>query len=312
METQGRVPVDPEATIAQPEQRIGKYLIAETLGKGASGTVCRALDTFSGQEVALKVLDERFFTGEGIGESSRQQFMNEASLAGRLQHPHIASILEASIGEKSGYIAVEYVPGGTLARAIRSGKPRKVEEMIEIAFKCCGALDYAHRQGIIHRDLKPANLMLGRDGTVRVLDFGTAKLVDRPGLTRAGTTLGTATYMPPEQLMGKELVPATDLYALGVTLYELCTGQVPFTAPDTRALVRKIHTEPPVPPTTFASDLPKGLEEVILKALAKKPEERFASARDQTSASSATVPPCACTTWSPTTRSCSRPTGRTT
>ena len=158
---------DVETTIKEPAQRIGKFALIERLGRGSSGTVYKALDTFSGQEVALKVLDESLFTAAGLNESHRQQFMNEASLAGRLQHPHIAAILEAVIDEKSGYIAVEYVPGGDLSHAIQPGSLLKVDEVFEIAFKCCGALDYAHRLGIIHRDIKPANLMLAEGVAVQ-------------------------------------------------------------------------------------------------------------------------------------------------
>ena len=167
-----------ETTIREDTQRIGKFALIERLGRGSSGTVYKALDTFTGQEVALKVLDASLFRSDLINEMSRQQFMNEASLAGRLQHPHIASILEACIDEKSGYIAVEYVPGGDLSRAVMPDELLKVEEVFEIAFKCCGALDYAHRQGIIHRDIKPANLMVAGGSQIKIVDFGAALLTN--------------------------------------------------------------------------------------------------------------------------------------
>ena len=130
-----------EITVREDWQRIGKFALIERLGKGASGTVYKALDTFTGREVALKVLDPNLFGETGMSEVVRQQFMNEASLAGQLQHPHIAAILEASIDEKSGYIAVEYVPGGDLSRAVLPEGLLRIDEVFEIAFKCCGALD---------------------------------------------------------------------------------------------------------------------------------------------------------------------------
>jgi tRNA A-37 threonylcarbamoyl transferase component Bud32 len=278
METQEQAPVDPEATVAEPTLRIGKYLVAETLGKGASGIVYRALDTFSGQEVALKVIDEKFFAGEGMDEGNRQQFMNEASLAGRLQHPHIASILEASIEDKSGYIAVEYVPGGTLARMIKSGTLPEVGEVIEIAFKCCGALDYAHRQGIIHRDLKPANLMLAEGTQVKIVDFGAA-LITNTQLTQI-KDVGSPSYMSPEQVRGDSLTFQSDMFSLGVVLYELLTGQRPFPGESTTEVLFKIVEMAPPAPSEVRDELPRELDGVVMRMLHKSPERRYASWAD--------------------------------
>ena len=282
METQEQVPpqvpMDPDATVAEPTMRIGKYLVADTVGKGASGVVYRALDTFSGQEVALKVLDARFFAGEGIDEGSRQQFMNEASLAGRLQHPHIASILEASIEDKSGYIAVEFVPGGTLARALKSGKPPKLAEVIEIAFKCCGALDYAHRQGIIHRDIKPANLMIAEGTQVKIVDFGAALLTNTQHTQIKD--VGTPAYMSPEQVRGEELSFQSDMFSLGVVMYELLTGHRPFPGESTTEVLFKIAEMAPPPPSEVKDELPRELDGIVMRMLHKQPERRFASWAD--------------------------------
>ena len=267
-----------DTTIREPTLRIGKYAVTDTLGRGASGTVYRALDTFSGQEVALKVLDERFFAGARIDEGTRQQFMNEASLAGQLQHPHICAILEAAIEEKSGYIALEYVPGGTLAAAIKSGRLPKVEEVIEIAFKCCGALDYAHRQGIIHRDLKPANLMLAEGTRVKIVDFGAAQVTNTQ-LTQI-KDVGTPSYMSPEQVRGDSLTFQSDMFALGVVIYELLTGQRPFPGESATEVMFKIVEMAPPSPSELQAGLPRELDGIVMRMLQKSPERRYQSWAD--------------------------------
>src|SRR5712692_8336925 len=157
-------------------QQIGKYQLRRVLGKGASGTVYLALDTFSGADVALKVLDQQVVSSPDFERTITTQFMNEASLAGKLSHPHIAAILDASIGENSGYIAIEYVPGGDLSQYTAHEKLLSPEDAIQIAFKSCGALDYAFRQGIVHRDIKPANIMVVSGTNIKVADFGAAYL----------------------------------------------------------------------------------------------------------------------------------------
>lgn len=267
-----------ETTIKEPTQRFGKFAVVERLGKGSSGTVYKALDTFSGQEVALKVLDENLFTSQGINETSRQQFMNEASLAGRLQHPHIASILEACIDEKSGYIAVEYVPGGDLSRAVEPAGLLKVEEVFEIAFKCCGALDYAHRLGIIHRDLKPANLMVSEGTQIKIVDFGAA-LLSNTAHTQL-QDVGTPSYMSPEQVRGGELSFQSDMFSLGVVLYGLFTGQRPFigeTVP--QLLVNIVEKEPPLP-SEWRPELDREVDRILTRMLRKDADKRYPSWAD--------------------------------
>jgi eukaryotic-like serine/threonine-protein kinase len=267
-----------ETTIREDTQRIGKFALIARLGKGSSGTVYKALDTFSGQEVALKVLDESLFAGAGINELSRQQFMNEASLAGRLQHPHIAAILEACIDEKSGYIAVEYVPGGDLSRAVQPDGLLKIEEVFEIAFKCCGALDYAYRQGIIHRDIKPANLMVSEGTQIKIVDFGAALLTNT-----AHTQIqdvGTPSYMSPEQVRGATLGFESDLFSLGVVLYGLFTGQRPFTGETVaQLLVNIVEQEPPLP-SEWRPDLDREVDRILMRMLHKEPGKRYLSWAD--------------------------------
>ena len=269
---------DDQTTIREDTRRIGKFVLIQRLGKGSSGTVYKALDTFSGDEVALKVLDESLFQGDGINELSRQQFMNEASLAGRLQHPHIASILEACIDEKSGYIAVEYVPGGDLSRAVMPDGLLRIEEVFEIAFKCCGALDYAHRQGIIHRDIKPANLMVSEGTQIKIVDFGAALLTNTQHTQIQD--VGTPSYMSPEQVRGASLSHASDMFSLGVVLYGLFTGQRPFTGETvTQLLVNIVEKDPPLP-SEWRPELDREVDRILMRMLRKDPEKRYASWAD--------------------------------
>jgi len=267
-----------ETTIREEAQRIGKFALMECLGKGSSGTVYKALDTFSGDEVALKVLDASLFQGGGINEMSRQQFMNEASLAGRLQHPHIASILEACIDEQSGYIAVEYVAGGDLSKAVTPGGLLKVEEVFEIAFKCCGALDYAHRLGIIHRDIKPANLMVAEGTAIKIVDFGAA-LLSNTQHTQI-QDVGTPSYMSPEQVRGASLSFQSDMFSLGAVLYGLFTGQRPFVGETvTQLLVNIVEKDPPLP-SESRPELDREVDRIIMRMLHKDPGKRYASWAD--------------------------------
>ena len=263
-----------EITIREDWQRIGKFALMERLGKGASGTVYKALDTFTGVEVALKVLDSDLFGREGMSDVIRQQFMNEASLAGRLSHPHIASILEASIDENSGYIAVEYVPGGDLSRAVLPEGLLRQDEVFEIAFKCCGALDYAYRQGIIHRDIKPANLMRAEGTSIKIVDFGAALLTS--SLNTQLQDVGTPSYMSPEQVRGGEQLSfQSDMFALGVVLYGLFTGARPFNGKAIQELLFNIVEQEPPKPSDLRPELGREIDRIIMRMLRKKPEDRY-------------------------------------
>ena len=258
--------------------QIGKFQLIRVLGKGASATVYLALDTFSGNEVALKVLDPEVVQSPDFDRSMIMQFMTEASLAGKLSHPHIVSILEASVTEDSGYIALEYVPGGDLLQYTQPGKLLSPEDAIQIAFKCCGALDYAFRQGIVHRDIKPANIMVVSGTDIKVSDFGAAYLH-----TEAGTqleTIGSPSYMSPEQVRGEPLDYRSDMFTLGVVLYHLFTGQRPFVASTLEELLEKILEATPAWPSSLRPALSKDIDEILLRMMAKKPEDRYPSWAD--------------------------------
>ena len=253
--------------------QVGKYDVQKMLGRGATGTVYLARDTFSGNEVALKTIEPEVFRDPEFGTVHRSQFQNEASLAGKLKHPHIVSILDAAVTEDSGYIAMELVTGGDLSAFTLPGKLLPVADVLQIGFKCCGALDYAFREGIVHRDIKPANLMIAQGTDVKIADFGAAYLRQSQAVHTA--VMGSPYYLSPEQIAGRELTHHSDMYALGVVLYELLTGQQPLRAENLPALLRKIVELEPLPPSEVRRDLPKELDPVILRALKKNPAARW-------------------------------------
>ncbi len=253
--------------------QVGKYEIQKQLGKGATGTVYLAIDTFSGNQVALKVIEPEVFRDPEFGSVYRSQFLNEASLAGKLKHPHIVTIYDAVVQEDSGHIAMELVSGGDLSQHVEPDKLLPVADVLQIGFKCCGALDYAFREGIVHRDIKPANIMIAQGTDVKISDFGAALLKKTQAVQTA--MMGSPYYMSPEQLENKELTHHSDMYCLGVALYELLTGHKPFTADSLNMLVQKVLTQTPAPPSAHRSDLPKSVDTVVLRALGKKPDHRY-------------------------------------
>ncbi len=258
--------------------QIGKYDIRRQLGKGATGTVYLAVDTFSGKEVALKVIEPEVFKDPEFGSVYRSQFLNEASLAGKLKHPHIVGILDAVVLEDSGHIAMEVVSGGDLSQHVSADTLLPVADVLQIGFKCCGALAYAFNEGIVHRDIKPANIMIAQGTDVKIADFGAALLRKAHAVQTA--SIGSPYYMSPEQLEEAPLTHHSDMYCLGVVLYELLTGQRPFTADSLQMLVQKILNQAPVPPSSVRTSLPQEIDRVVLRALGKKPEFRYATWAD--------------------------------
>src|SRR5262245_54755477 len=202
--------------------KVGKYDVRQAIGKGATGTVYLAIDTFTGKEVALKTIEPEVFRDPEFGTVYRSQFQNEASLAGKLRHPYIVNILDAVVGEESGHIAMELVTGGDLSKHVTSGKLMPISDVLEIGFKVCGALEYAAKEGIVHRDIKPANIMVASGTDIKIADFGAAVLKRSQVIQTAA--LGSPYYMSPEQIEGKTLTFHSDMYSMGVVLYELLTG----------------------------------------------------------------------------------------
>jgi len=255
--------------------QVGKYDVQKLLGKGATGTVYLARDTFTGREVALKTIEPEVFRDPEFGTVHRSQFLNEASLAGKLRHPHIVGILDAVVGEDSGHIAMEYVTGGDLSKHAAPENLLPVADVLQIGFKCCGALEYAAEQGIVHRDIKPANIMLVAGTDIKIADFGAASLKRTQHVTT--TRMGSPYYMSPEQLQSKPLTFHSDMYSLGVVLYELLTGRRPFLAENMPALMDKIIKLNPVPPSELRRDLPREIDAVVLRAMKKSPTQRYPS-----------------------------------
>jgi serine/threonine protein kinase len=256
-------------------KQIGKYQLIRVLGKGASATVYFALDTFSGNDVALKVLAPEVVSSPDFDRTTTMQFMTEASLAGKLSHPHIVSILEASVTDESGYIALEYVPGGDLFQYTTPGKLLPAEDAIQVAFKCCGALDYAFRQGIVHRDIKPANIMVVSGTEIKVADFGAAYL--RTEAATQVADIGSPSYMSPEQVRGEPLDYHSDMFALGVVLYQLFTGERPYVAATLEELFAKILGAIPAAPSSLRPELSRDIDGILLRMMAKSPAERYPS-----------------------------------
>ena len=262
--------------MAELALQVGKYDVQKLLGKGSTGTVYHARDTFTGREVALKTLEPEVFRDPEFGAVHRAQFLNEASLAGKLRHPHIVAILDAVVGEDSGHIAMELVLGGDLSRHAKPCSLLPPADVLQIGFKCCCAMDYAYReQGIVHRDLKPANIMITRGTDIKIADFGAAFLKKGPAAYTAA--MGSPYYMAPEQIQGFEPTVHSDMYSLGVVLYELITGRKPFLAESLEALTAKIAAEQPPAMSALRPELAGDIDALVQRAMKKDPAQRYAT-----------------------------------
>src|SRR6185312_15312851 len=262
--------------MANSPQKIGRYEIQGELGRGAMGVVYRALDPTIGRTVALKTM--RLDVHGADEEEILRRFKHEAKLAGVINHPNVVTIYDAGEDQSIFYIAMEHVEGVTLQTLLHQQRTIPAQLMLEISRQICPALDYAHKRGVIHRDIKPANIMLTSQGGAKIMDFGIAKA--EGGLTSAGQVLGTPAYMSPEQVRGKPLDGRSDLFSYGVCMYEMMTGEKPFAGQNVTTIIYKIMNEAPVPPRELDLTLHPGLNDVIIKALAKDPAQRYQSGKE--------------------------------
>jgi eukaryotic-like serine/threonine-protein kinase len=259
----------------EPLRQIGKYPVLRKLGEGATAEVYLCSDPFNAREVAIKVGTPEAFADPERGRAYKKLFLTEASLAGKLQHPHICQIYDAVADESLHYIVMEYVAGGTLERFCKGATLLAPEQVVELIFKCTRALEYAHRLGITHRDIKPANLLAPSEHDVKLTDFGTA-LIASSTTTQLGA-VGSPAYMSPEQVRELPLDFRTDMYSIGVVMYHLLTGRLPFQAGNNFSLLYQIANADPQPPSALRAGVPPGLDAIVLKAMARDREHRFRS-----------------------------------
>ncbi|MEO6809154.1 MAG: serine/threonine-protein kinase [Isosphaeraceae bacterium] len=252
-------------------QKLGTFLIEAKIGSGAMGTVYRAVQETSGRVAAIKIINgEHALKGNAAG-----RFRRESDILQQFRHPNIVRCLAVGRSQGTLYFAMEFVAGGTLDQLLVEREFLSWREVVNLGLQMCEALHYAHERGVVHRDLKPANLLINEAGQVKLTDFGIAKDLDATALTGTGRTLGTAGYMAPEQIRGTpEVSHKTDLYALGCVLYELLTGQLPFTGKSAVALMHHHLTTPPPKPSDKNPEMPVALEKLILSLMAKDPPNR--------------------------------------
>ena len=285
--TTADVDVMPTATVG--DVLSDRYRLDEEIGRGGMGIVFRAWDTDLERAVAVKILGAHLQVGD-----ARERLFSEARAAAALSHPHVVSVHDVGEHRHMPYLVMELIEGPSL----KERKPETLEETIEIATQLCEALAHAHEHGLVHRDLKPANVLLADNSgalSVKLVDLGLAIRERAVRITREGGITGTVAYMAPEQALGKEIDGRTDLYALGVMLYEFTTGRLPFDGDNPLAVLSQHLHAPVVPPRTYRADLPEYIESAILRLLAKDPDDRFATAKDLAavltqSAESAAVP----------------------
>lgn len=261
------------------DQSFGKYITTRVLGRGGMATVYEARDPMLDRRVAIKVIHPHLASETGFGE----RFRREARLVASLRHPHIVQLYDYDVENGQPFMVMESLDGGSLKDRLAGlraqGETMPLDEIERVLSALASALDYAHVRGAIHRDIKPSNVLFTPTGEPVLTDFGIAKILsDTVQFTLTGGVVGTPAYMAPEQASNGVMDARTDLYSLGVVLYEMATGRIPFEGDSPTAVMLQHLTEPPPPPRQFNSGLPQAVEAVILKALAKDPNERFASA----------------------------------
>jgi serine/threonine-protein kinase len=255
---------------------VGKYELRHQIGRGAMGVVYEAFDTVIERRVALKMLRTDVYAPEQLTDM-RARFKREAHSAGRLSHPNIVTIYDYGEHEGTPYIAMDLMTGEELARSLESGARLALQAVVRVMEQLLGALTYAHEAGVVHRDIKPSNIFVLRDGTIKMVDFGLAR-IEASNLTETGTLLGTPAYMSPEQFLGLPVDARSDIFSAGVILYQMLTGDRPFTGSPT-TIMQKVLRQDPVQPSVLNPTLSETWDDLIKRALAKKPDDRIQTAR---------------------------------
>jgi len=259
------------------KKSVGRYQIVEKIGKGTTGLVYKGMDPKINRLVAIKVIRFSDDFDEEMVDEIRERFLREAEIAGKLSHPGIVTIHDVGEDDDLTYMAMEYLEGESLNHYCSNEKRLTLTRVLDVVAKVAEALDYAHKQGVIHRDIKPANIMLLRNGNIKVTDFGIAKAISS-SRTKTGVILGTPNYMSPEQIMGHKIDARTDIFSLGVLFFQLLTGKLPFHGENLSALLYHITQGKHPSVRLIESGIPKACEQIIDKALAKNPKDRFRTA----------------------------------
>ena len=264
------------------KENLGRYKIMRELGRGAMGIVYQGYDPKIDRVVALKTIRKDRLADSRDGEDLAVRFQDEIRAAGKLVHPNIIIVYDTGEDEETAYVAMEYVEGDTLENLIQRKIRFSREQIIDIFGQICDGLAYTHRRGIVHRDLKPSNIMLVKGKRVKITDFGISKAIGASSslLKHTSILLGTPRYMSPEQITGREVDGRSDLFSLGIILYQLLTGESPFQGDNISTLLFNIVNKNPIPPSQVDPAVPPVYDEVITKALAKDPGKRYPTASD--------------------------------
>jgi len=254
-------------------RKFGKYEVIRELGRGATSVVYKAYDPFQSREVAVKAVFPDALGDKEYGRRYRKLFVTEASLAGKLSHPHIAAIYDAVSDDEASYIVMEYVDGTTLEPYSRVANLLPLTRVLEIIYKCARALDYAAREGVIHRDIKPANILLAGEADIKISDFGAA--LNAASDSTQITGVGSPAYMSPEQVREQQLTYQTDIFSLGVVFYQLLTGRLPFLGTNNYSIIYQIINVDPAPPSQFRNEVPPQIDAIVLRMLQKNTADRY-------------------------------------
>ncbi len=254
-------------------ERIGKYQVVKKLGSGATSEVYLCHDPFGDRKVAIKIVFPDALATDENRKLHRKLFVTEASLAGKLTHPHIVQIYDAVVEEGMSYVVMEYVEGSTLEPHCSAEHLLPISKILELAFKCTRALDYANRAGVIHRDIKPANILLHGETDIKISDFGSALMTTAETTQVSG--IGSPAYMSPQQIKEHPLNLQTDIYSLGVVMYQLLSGQLPFQASNNFSMMYQITNVEPPPPSSLRPDIPPAVDRIVRRAMQKELEQRY-------------------------------------